>query len=195
MRITAGVFRGKPLRAPAGRTTRPTGDRARQAVFNILEHAPWSPGLGGLRVMDVFAGSGALGLEALSRGASFCLFVETDETARGTIRHNVEALDLFGRTRIHHRDATNLGVRPGSAGDAFSLAFLDPPYGAGLGERALRALASGDWLEADALCVLERGHGEPPLLVKGFTLLDQRAYGVAEVSFLRQDAAMRQLKS
>ena len=185
MRITSGRFRGKPVRAPEGRATRPTSDRARQAAFNILEHAPWSPGLGGARVLDLFAGSGALGLEAVSRGAAFCLFVETDEAARGAIRDNVEALGLFGAARIHRRDATDLGARPASAGAAFSLAFLDPPYAGGLGERALASLAAGGWLEADAVCVLERGPGEPPLGGDGFELLDQRVYGVAQVSFLR----------
>ena len=189
MRLTSGRFRGKPIRAPEGRATRPTSDRARQAVFNILEHAPWSPGLQGARVLDLFAGSGALGLEALSRGAAFCLFVETDEAARGAIRDNVEALGLFGAARIHRRDATDLGPRPASAGAAFGLAFLDPPYAAGLGELALAALAGGGWLTPDPLCVLERGSGEPPLVADGFTLLDQRVYGVAEVSFLRWRAA------
>ena len=182
MRITAGLFRGRSLRAPEGNATRPTSDKARQAVFNILEHAPWSAGLHGMRIIDLFAGSGALGLEALSRGSAFCLFVETEEAARGAIRENIEALDLLGRARVHRRDATDLGVRPGSAGEAFALAFLDPPYGAGLGERALSALAGGCWLKAGAICILERGHGEPPLVSKNFALLAQRTYGVAEVS-------------
>jgi 16S rRNA (guanine966-N2)-methyltransferase len=185
MRIIAGAFRGKPLRAPSGQATRPTSDRARQAVFNILEHAPWSGGLRDARVIDLFAGAGGLGLEAISRGAAFCLFVETDEAARGAIRDNVEALGLFGRSRIHRRDATDLGVRPGSAGEAFDLAVLDPPYGKGLGERALQALAAGRWLKPGAIAMLERGPGEPPLAVEGFDTLDQRTYGVAEVSFLR----------
>ncbi len=190
MRITSGQFRGKPLRAPEGRATRPTSDRARQAVFNILEHAPWSPGLRGVRALDLFAGSGALGLEAISRGAAFCLFVETDEAARGAIRDNVEALGLFGATRIHRRDATDLGQRPASAGAAFRLAFLDPPYAAGLGERSLTGLAAQGWLEPGAVCVLERGPGEGLLTAPGFIVLDQRTYGVAEVSFLRFGAGV-----
>ncbi|MDB5443567.1 MAG: N6-adenine-specific methylase, partial [Phenylobacterium sp.] len=128
MRIVSGAFRGKAIKAPPGESTRPTSDRARQAVFNILEHAPWSQGLRDLRVIDLFSGSGALGLEALSRGAAFCLFVETDEAARGAIRENIDALQLFGATRVHRRDATDLGVRPGADGPAFDLAFLDPPY-------------------------------------------------------------------
>ena len=141
MRIVSGRFRGKAIATPPGLNTRPTGDRARQAVFNILEHAAWSRPLEGARVMDVFAGSGALGFEAISRGAAFCLFVETDEAARGAIRDNIEAFGLFGAARVHRRDATDLGVRPGSAGPAFDLVFMDPPYAKGLGERALASLA------------------------------------------------------
>ncbi|MGC1304952.1 MAG: 16S rRNA (guanine(966)-N(2))-methyltransferase RsmD, partial [Caulobacteraceae bacterium] len=167
MRITSGSHRGKILRTPEGDATRPTSDRARQAVFNILEHAPWSGGVRDARVIDLFAGSGALGLEAISRGAAFCLFVETDETARGAIRDNVEAMDLFGATRIHRRDATDLGQRPGSAGAPFDLAFLDPPYRKGLGERGLAGLADGGWLKPGAVCMLERAADEPPLTLEG----------------------------
>src|ERR1700742_3722353 len=143
MRIVSGAFKGKQLVAPEGQATRPTSDRARQAVFNILEHAPWSQSLQGARVIDLYAGSGALGLEALSRGAAYCLFVETDEDARGAIRDNVEALHLFGCTRIHRRDASNLGQKPAGDGQPFDLAFLDPPYAKGLNARNLgeRSLA------------------------------------------------------
>src|SRR5476651_260933 len=133
MRIVAGLYRGRTLIAPTGRATRPTSDRARQAVFNVLEHAAWSPGLRDARVIDLFAGSGALGLEALSRGAAFCLFVETDAAARGAIRDNLDALApdgaLNGKSRIHRRDATDLGQKPSGDGAPFDLAFLDPPYG------------------------------------------------------------------
>ena len=117
MRIVSGALKGRNLVAPPGQVTRPTSDRARQAVFNILEHAAWAPPLAGARVIDLFAGSGALGFEALSRGAAFCLFVETKAAARGTIRDNAEAFALFGRTRIHRRDATDLGVRETGAGE------------------------------------------------------------------------------
>lgn len=189
MRIVSGEFRGKALIAPKGEATRPTSDRARQAVFNILEHAPWSPGIRDARVIDLFAGSGALGFEALSRGAAFCLFVETDEAARGAIRENVDALSpnggLFGRTRVHRRDATQLGVRPGADGPAFDLAFLDPPYAKGLGEIALAKLAEGGWLAPGAVVVFERGVGEAPLDVAGYEPLDARDYGAARVHFLR----------
>lgn len=185
MRIVSGEFRGKAIKAPAGSATRPTSDRARQAIFNILEHAPWSSGLREARVMDLFAGSGALGFEALSRGAAFCLFVETDEAARGAIRENVDAMHLFGRTRVHRRDATALGVRPGADGPAFDLAFLDPPYAKGLGETALEKLAAGGWLAPGAIAVFERGAEEPPFAVAGFEELDARQYGAARVHFLR----------
>ena len=185
MRIVSGQFRGKALAAPPGDTTRPTADRARQAVFNILEHAPWSPGLAGRRVIDLFAGSGALGLEALSRGAAFCLFVETDEAARGAIRENVEAMGLFGRTRVHRRSATDLGVRPGADGPAFDLAVLDPPYAKGLGEAALPRLAAGGWLAPGAVVVFERGASEPAFEAAGYEPLDARDYGAARIHFLR----------
>jgi 16S rRNA (guanine966-N2)-methyltransferase len=190
MRIIAGDFRGKTLAAPLGDATRPTSDRARQAVFNILEHAPWSEGVRGRRVIDLFAGSGALGFEALSRGAAFCLFVETDEAARGAIRENVDAMSLFGVTRVHRRDATALGARPGADGPAFDLAFLDPPYAKGLGEQALAHLAQGGWLAPGALVVFERGVSEPPFEAAGFEVLDARDYGAARVHFLRWSPAL-----
>ena len=194
MRIVGGSYRGRSLIAPPGQGTRPTADRTREAVFNVLEHAAWSPGLRDLRVIDLFAGSGALGLEALSRGAAFCLFVETDAAARGAIRDNVEALgakggqgggELFGRTRIHRRDATDLGTRPGSDGPPFDLAFLDPPYGKGLGERALAVLVDGGWLAPGAILVFERGADEPDPAPRGFETLDERRYGAARVWFLK----------
>lgn len=189
MRIVSGEFRGKALVAPEGDRTRPTSDRARQAVFNILEHAAWSPGVRDQRVIDLFAGSGALGFEALSRGAAFCLFVETDEAARGAIRENVDALGLFGRTRVHRRDATDLGVRPGADGPAFGIAFLDPPYAKGLGELSLARLAEGGWLAPGALVVFERGADEPDFQVAGFEKLDARDYGAARVHFLKYSPA------
>jgi 16S rRNA (guanine966-N2)-methyltransferase len=185
VRIVAGRFKGRALQTPPGLGTRPTSDRARQAVFNILEHAPWSDGLHDARVIDLFAGSGALGLEAMSRGAAFCLFVETDEAARGAIRENTDALGVMGQARVHRRDATDLGVRPGSAGEAFTLVFLDPPYGKGLGETALKKLAEGLWLAPGAICVFERGSDEAAFAVEGFEALDARTYGAATVHFLR----------
>lgn len=170
--------------APDGLTTRPTGDRARQAIFNILESAAWVPPFADARVIDLFAGSGALGLEAMSRGAAFCLFVETDADARGAIRDNVEALGLFGATRIHRRDCTDLGEKPAADGAPFDIAFLDPPYAKGLGEQALAGLAAGGWLKHGAAVVFEKGAGEADPDVEEFELVDSRDYGAARVHFM-----------
>ncbi|WP_395445030.1 16S rRNA (guanine(966)-N(2))-methyltransferase RsmD [Caulobacter sp. UC70_42] len=185
MRIVSGQYRGKAIVAPPGEATRPTSDRARQAVFNILEHAAWAPELHGARVIDVFAGSGALGLEALSRGASFCLFVETDDAARGAIRENIDAMHLFGVTRVHRRDATNLGPRPASAGTPFDIAFLDPPYAKGLGEKAVAELRAHGWLAPGAILMFERGRGEIDPVLEGFEQIDARDYGAARVLFYK----------
>ena len=184
MRIVGGQFKGRAIVAPQGRDTRPTGDRARESVFNVLAHADWSPGVEGRRVLDLFAGSGALGIEAMSRGAVFALFVETEAAARGAIRDNIEAFGLFGTTRIHRRDATDLGLRPAGLSEPFDLAFLDPPYGKGLGERALAALGDGGWITADALIVFEVGASETPM-TPAFETLDERTYGAAKVLFLK----------
>ena len=185
MRIVAGSLKGRAIVAPEGQGTRPTSDRARQAVFNVLEHAAWSESLQGARVIDLYAGSGALGFEALSRGAAFCLFVETDDGARGAIRENMDAYGLFGRCRVHRRSATDLGVRPGSAGEAFDIAFLDPPYGKGLGEQTLSRLIEGGWLKPGAIVVFERGADEPDIDTPGYERLDAREYGAARVLFLK----------
>jgi 16S rRNA (guanine966-N2)-methyltransferase len=184
MRIVGGQFKGRAIVTPSGQGTRPTSDRAREAMFNILAHAPWSDGVEGKRVLDLFAGSGALGFEAISRGAAFALFVETDAAARGAIRDNVEALGLFGVTRIHRRDATDLGVKPAGLGDPFDLVFLDPPYAKGLGEAALSKLKDGAWIEPGALVVYECGADETPQM-PGYETLDARDYGAAKVLFLR----------
>jgi 16S rRNA (guanine966-N2)-methyltransferase len=185
MRIVGGTFKGRSLAAPAGRDTRPTSDRAREGIFNVLAHAEWSKGLEGRRVLDLFAGSGAMGLEAMSRGGGFALFVETDAAARGAIRDNIEALGLFGVTRIHRRDAADLGVKPAGLGEPFDLVFLDPPYHKGLGERALARLGEGGWISDDALIVYECAADEAPA-APGYAVLDQRAYGAARVLFLRR---------
>jgi 16S rRNA (guanine966-N2)-methyltransferase len=185
MRIVAGRLKGRAIVAPDGQATRPTSDRARQAIFNVLEHAAWAEPMQGARVMDLFAGSGALGFEAMSRGAAFALFVETDEDARGAIRDNADAYGLMGATRVHRRSATDLGVRPGSDGEAFDLAFLDPPYGKGLGEQALARLIEGNWLKPGAIVVFERGSDEPEIETPGYERLDARDYGAARVLFLR----------
>ena len=185
MRIVSGTLKGRTIVAPEGQGTRPTSDRARQAVFNVLEHAAWAEPLDGMRVMDLYAGSGALGFEAISRGAAFALFVETDEEARGAIRENADAYGVMGRTRVHRRSATDLGGRPGSDGEAFDLAFLDPPYRKGLGEQTLLRLLEGNWLKPGALVVFERGSDEPEIDTPDYERLDARDYGAARVLFLR----------
>ena len=185
MRIVAGSLKGRAITAPEGQGTRPTSDRARQAIFNVLEHASWAEPLDGARVMDLYAGSGALGFEAISRGAGFCLFVEIEDEARGAIRENADAWGLMGRTRVHRRSATDLGVRPGSDGEAFDIAFLDPPYRKGLGEQTLARLLEGNWLKPGATVVFERGSDEPEIETPGYERLDARDYGAARVLFLR----------
>ncbi|ESQ88539.1 16S rRNA (guanine(966)-N(2))-methyltransferase RsmD [Asticcacaulis benevestitus] len=186
MRIVGGQFKGRTIVTPDGQNTRPTSDRAREAIFNILAHADWAPNLEGARVLDVFAGSGALGFEAMSRGGRFCLFVETDDAARGAIRDNVETFGLFGTTRVHRRDATQLGLRPGSQAEAFNLVFLDPPYRKGLGEKALAALIDGNWLTEDALIVFERASDEDVFVTDVWQKINEKTYGAAQVLFLKK---------
>lgn len=183
MRIVGGSLKGRAIATPSGQTTRPTSDRARESIFNMLAHASWTVPLDGARVLDLFSGSGALGFEAVSRGAAFALFVETDAAARGVIRDNIETFALFGVTRIHRRDATDLGVKPAGLAAPFDLVFLDPPYGKGLGERALGKLMAGGWITPDATIVFECGADETPVTT-GFTVEDTRVWGAAKVLFL-----------
>ena len=183
MRIVAGQFKGRPIKAPKTDATRPTSDRARERLCNILAHAAWAPDLEGARVIDLFAGSGALGLEAISRGAAFCLFVETAHAARGAIRENVDTLQLFGATRIHRRSATDLGDLPAGLGAPFDIAFMDPPYRKGLIAPCLKALPNGGWLAPGALIVAETAEDEV-LDVDGWTLLADRKIGAAQMWFL-----------
>lgn len=187
MRIVGGRFRGRPLAGPDDNRIRPTSDRVRESVFNILQHGVPGFSIEGARVIDLFAGTGALGLEALSRGARHCLFVEQDADARGIIRSNVESLGLTGETKIFRRDATDLGPAEKRAG--FTLAFLDPPYGKGLGEQALGALAAGGWLAAGALAVLEERADAELRLRPGFEEIDRRTYGDTAIRILRYTPA------
>jgi len=185
MRIVGGSLRGRALAAPKTDATRPTSDRVREAVFNILAHGAASVDFTGGRVIDLFAGTGALGLEAISRGASFALFVEDDVSARATIRTNIENFGLTGQTKIFRRDATDL--RDSAQHGQFDVAFLDPPYDKGLGPRALSALADGGWLKPGAIVVLEDRRDAPIALPVGFVLLDQRTWGDTQVVFARYD--------
>ena len=180
MRIIGGQFRGRPIIAPKGMVARPTADRTREALFNILASRA-DVEFEGARVIDLFAGSGALGLEAMSRGAAWCLFVETDAAARGAIRDNIEALGLFGTTRIHRRSAAELGPKPAGVGPPFTLAFLDPPYGKELCAPAMSILRDGGWLRDGAVVVAEQGKDETPVAVDGFTEDDRRRYGAAQI--------------
>lgn len=182
MRIVAGKFRGKALLSPPDDSIRPTSDRAREAVFNILG-SRLSPHLDGLRVLDLFAGTGALGLEALSRGATSAVFVDTGAEARGLIRDHIEAFGIAGIAKLLRRDATALG--PAGTMGPVDLVFLDPPYGKGLGEQALVSLREGNWLAPDATLVLEESAEVTLDLPEGYVLDDRRLYGAAAVHFLR----------
>lgn len=183
MRIVGGEFRGRTLHGPSSSVVRPTSDRLRESIFNILAHGYGAPAEGA-RVIDLFAGAGALGLEALSRGGRFALFVDDSAEGRALTRANVEALGVAGRTRIFRRDATKLGDAP--AGEPFDLAFLDPPYGLGLAPRALTSLRDGGWLGPDALVVVEEAANSDTPVPDGFETLDQRVYGGTQILLLRR---------
>jgi len=185
VRIVGGTLRGRALATPKHAGLRPTSDRVRESLFNILEHGIEGFSLNGARVIDLFAGTGALGVEALSRGAAYCLFVDENADARGLIRDNVEALHLTGVTRIFRRDATDLGEASRMSG--FSLAFLDPPYGKGLGQQALSALAGGGWLAPNAIVVLEERAGVPLELPAAFREIDRRTYGDTQIVLARYE--------
>lgn len=186
MRVVGGRLRGRALATPGDMRVRPTSDRVRESVFNILAHNDFGVGfhLDEARVIDLFAGTGALGCEAVSRGAKFCLFVDADADSRGLIRQNVEALGLTGITKIWKRDATDLGPRETQAGGAFTLAFLDPPYRKGLVERALISARDGGWLADNAVVMTERAADEAAEAVDGFTEFDSRSYGETTIAFL-----------
>lgn len=182
MRIVGGRFRGRALKGPSSQAIRPTSDRLRESIFNILAHG-YDDIVENARVIDLFAGTGALGLEAVSRGARFALFVDEGSEARALLRENVEALGLGGVTRIFRRDATKIGDAP--PGEKFDLAFLDPPYGRGLAPRALAALLEGRWLAEGALCIVEEEANEAIELPAGLTQVERRAYGETQIVFAR----------
>lgn len=183
MRIIGGTHRGMKLaEVGLGDTLahlRPSSDRLREALFNLLTQGRMGDRVRGARVLDLFAGTGALGLEALSRGAAQVTFVETGAPARALIRANVEKMRAMGATRLYRRDATDLGPNRGAG---FDLVFLDPPYGQGLGGRALASARDGGWLAPGALVVWEEA--SPQLPPEGFELLDRRRYGAAHVTLL-----------
>ncbi len=184
MRIVGGKHKGRNLIGPASEATRPTSDRVRESLFNILAHGIEDFELEGARVMDLFAGTGALGFEALSRGAKFCQFVEEDTEARGVIRKNADAFGVIGLCKIWRRDATDLGsCAPQSP---YDLIFADPPYGKGLGEKALRSVFDGGWLSQHGVIVLEESDSvalEPP---SELTEVDQRTYGETKIFIFKR---------
>jgi 16S rRNA (guanine966-N2)-methyltransferase len=185
MRITGGKLGGRKLIAPEDIRVRPTSDRIRQALFNILRHKDFGIGfaLEDAAVADLFAGTGALGIEAISQGARWCLLVDDSAESRALQRENVEALGLTGATRIWRRDATDLGLISPSAGGPFNLVFLDPPYRKGLIPKALASLKDGGWLADRALLAAESDTSEE-FEMPGFTLLDERDYGETRLRFL-----------
>lgn len=184
MRIVGGRFRGLQLADPGpgdpSAQLRPTSDRVREALFNLLTHGPAGDRVQGARVLDLFAGTGALGLEALSRGALHATFVEDGAAGRALIRRNVEKMRAMGATRLYRRDATDLGP---NRGPGFDLLFLDPPYGRDLGARALLSARSGGWLAPGATIAWEENAPQPA--PEGFTATDQRRYGETWVTLLR----------
>jgi 16S rRNA (guanine966-N2)-methyltransferase len=182
MRVVGGRLKGRNLASPSSRDIRPTADRLRESLFNILIHAYDDP-VSGARVLDLFAGTGALGIEAISRGAKFALFVDNGTEARALLRNNVESLGLGGMTKVYRRDATSLG--PAHPMEPFSLVFLDPPYAKNLAEQALASLRDGGWLTRTALLVVEEAKAAEFLAPDGFTELERRVYDDTEFVFLR----------
>ncbi len=182
MRIVGGRLRGRTLATPSSDQIRPTSDRLRETLFNIIEHS--CGGVAGRRVIDLFAGTGALAFEALSRGATSALLVDDGTEARALIRANMEALGLGGVARIFRRDARKLGMAPPQ--ERFALAFLDPPYGRGLARPALDALREGGWLDPDALVVIEEATGAAPDDAPGYVHQDTRVFADTTVVFLRR---------
>jgi 16S rRNA (guanine966-N2)-methyltransferase len=188
MRIVGGRFRGRALSAPKSQAIRPTADRLREALFNILAHGYDDP-VQDARVLDLFAGTGALGLEALSRGAAFVLLVDDGAEARALLRGNVDALGAGGATKVYRRDATRLG--PAHPMEPFSLVFLDPPYGKGLAEQALISARDGGWLTPDALIVVEEATGSGFAAPAGLAEIERRDYGDTQLVFLRPSTRSR----
>ena len=176
-------MKGRNLAAPSSREIRPTADRLRESLFNILIHAYDNP-IVDARVLDLFAGTGALGIEAISRGAKFALFVDNGAEARALMRNNIEAMGLGGVTKVYRRDATNLG--PAHPVEPFSLVFLDPPYAKGLAEKALVSLRDGGWLTEGALLVVEESKAAAFKAPEEFEELERRAYDDTEFVFLKR---------
>lgn len=184
MRITGGIYRGRTLFPPKSKETRPTSDRARESIFNILHHGNWHNGvLEDATVLDVFAGTGAMGIEALSQGSQHAIFIEQNHSAAMVCQNNIDMLRETERTTVFKFDATNPITRPLHL-EKRSLLFLDPPYNKCLGAETLKRLAERDWLKEQATCVLEMSKKKPEIIPAGFTIKDERSYGIAKVQFL-----------
>ncbi|MGI8524759.1 MAG: 16S rRNA (guanine(966)-N(2))-methyltransferase RsmD [Pseudolabrys sp.] len=185
MRVVGGRLGSRPLKGPKSQAIRPTSDRLREALFNVLTHSYGDP-ISGARVLDLFAGTGALGIEAISRGAAYALFVDDGVEARALLRGNVETLGLAGVTRIFRRDATKLG--PVYPVEPFNLAFLDPPYGKGFAEKALTSARGGGWLSPQSIVVVEEAADVGFTAPAGYGELERRAYDDTQLVFLRSHA-------
>lgn len=181
MRIVGGTHKGRALATPKGRDTRPTSDRAREAIFNVLEHGTKGPGLRGARVLDLFAGTGALGLEALSRGAEHATFVETQRQALSVLQANIETLKETANTKVLAIKATAL---PAPTNGPVDYAFLDAPYDKGLSEPALQVLSAQGWLCPGAVVMVEVAANEALCPPAGFVMTKEKNYGAARAVFL-----------
>ncbi|MGB3455048.1 MAG: 16S rRNA (guanine(966)-N(2))-methyltransferase RsmD [Litorimonas sp.] len=187
MRIVSGDHRGRTIHTPDGRNTRPTSDQTRESIFNILDHADWAPPLESAHVLDIFAGSGALGLEALSRGAAFCVFVERHPQALKAIRRNMDHFELGEEARIHRFDATKLKLAPANRPAPFTHVFMDPPYRKNLWMPVLRRLPS--YLAEDGVVILEESAEveiAPSIRSGGWDLLADKVWGTTRVAYLKK---------
>lgn len=184
MRIVGGTLKGQSLTSPKDNAVRPTSDRVRESLFNILAHGIEGLELEGAYIADLFAGTGALGIEALSRGAQWCLFVDDAAVSRGLIRQNTMDLGLNGKSKISRQDATDIGPRS-KRSPQFELVFADPPYNQGLGEKALLALHKHGWLKPNAIIVLEEAKRATVEMPDCFDIIDERKYGDTQIIISR----------
>lgn len=184
MRIVGGSHRGRTLASPGSSAVRPTSDKVREALFNILAHGVDGFDLAGAHVLDLFAGTGALGFEALSRGAASCVFVENSALSRALIQENIASFGFGGAARLFRRDATKLG--PSTQAVAFDLVFADPPYGRGLAELALQSAIEGRWLAEQALVAIEECADAEIALPSGMARVDRRVYGATQIVIARR---------
>ena len=184
MRIISGTLKGKSLFAPNSQTTRPTSDRARQGVFNILEHAVWANGIIDANVLDVFAGTGAMALEALSRGAKDAVLIENDKAALAIIKDNIAACRLSDKAKVLAQDVQRLGAPPNNMAPR-DLVFIDPPYSSDLAVLALEALAKNNWLSQTAVIVLEQHKSAAAPILRGFEIVKTTNYGLNGFWFLK----------